>query len=55
MAERSALTEFSSTAVQERHWGGIHDALRLLGPHEARSELSDLDHNFRRILSGFGM
>jgi heme O synthase-like polyprenyltransferase len=22
MAERSALTEFSSTAVQERHWGG---------------------------------
>jgi protoheme IX farnesyltransferase len=30
----------------------MHAALRLLGAHEARSELPDLDHNFCRVLSG---
>ena len=54
MSHRSALTELSSTAVQERHFGSIYAALRLLGAHQARSELPDLDHNVCRVLSGFG-
>ncbi len=32
----------------------IYVALRLLGTHQARSEFPDLDHNFCRVLSGFG-
>ena len=52
--DRSSLREFSSTRGARAPFWAFHAALRLLVTHEARSELPDLDHNFRRVLYGFG-